>query len=83
MYSIDYDKKIAKILLCLNDDIKARIMDKIESTESNPFRYFKKLSGRKDYSLRVGDYRVIADISIKEKIIKIRLIGHRKNVYEH
>lgn len=82
MYLIEYDKKIYKILLSLDEQIRLRILNKIESTETNPFRYFKKLAGRKDYSLRVGDYRVIADIDVELRKILVTLIGHRKNVYE-
>ncbi|MBI4167875.1 MAG: toxin [Candidatus Aenigmarchaeota archaeon] len=37
-------------------------------------RIFKKL--------RIGDYRVIADIDQTLKKIQITLIGHRKNVYK-
>ena len=51
-------------------------------TEDNPFRYFVKLEARLDYKLRVGNYRAIADINKKEKIITINLIGHRRNVYK-
>jgi len=30
----------------------------------------------------VGDYRVIADINLKEKRIEVTKIGHRKNIYK-
>ena len=44
---------------------------------------FKKLSGsEKTFRIRVGDYRIIADIDINSKLIKIRLIMHRKNIYK-
>jgi len=36
----------------------------------------------KDYKLRIGDYRAIADINRANNIIEITLIGHRKNVYK-
>lgn len=61
--------------------IKERIFNKIISTKEKPFRYFERLTNRKEYKLRVGNYRVIADIDNKFKIIKIRVIMHRKNIY--
>ena len=82
MYVVEYDEKAARFLLCLSQELKNRIFYKIMQTKENPFRYFKRLEGRKDYSLRVGDYRVIADISIEHNTIMITLVGHRKNVYE-
>ena len=33
------------------------------------------------FKLRVGDFRVIADIDRASKLIEVRLIGHRKNIY--
>jgi len=49
-------------------------------TKINPFHYFERLAGRNEYKLRVGDYRVIAEIGDNIHII---LIGHRKNVYNN
>ncbi|HLC65292.1 MAG TPA: type II toxin-antitoxin system RelE/ParE family toxin [Candidatus Nanoarchaeia archaeon] len=55
---------------------------KTVSAKENPFHFFERLEGRGDYKLRVGDYRVIADINQKERIIAVTLIGHRKNIYQ-
>lgn len=40
------------------------------------------MEGRKDYKLRVGDYRIIADINRNIGRIEITLIDHRKNIYK-
>ena len=53
------------------------------STKDNPFHYFERLKGRKDYKLRIGDYRVIADIEESQNKIKVTVIGHRKNIYKN
>lgn len=52
------------------------------STKSEPHHFFERLVGRNDYKLRIGDYRVIADINDSSKRIEITLIGHRKKVYK-
>ncbi len=33
------------------------------------------------FELRIGDYRVIADIDGNKKIINVTFAGHRKDVY--
>ena len=81
MYEIVYDKKCINFLNKLPLTIKERIYKKLQSTKQDPFIYFERLSGRDDYKLRVGDYRAIADIDIKNKTIQVTVIGHRKNIY--
>ncbi len=82
MYEITFDEQAIDFLEKLPNNIKQRIFNKIISTKENPFHFFIRLTEREDYKLRVGDYRVIADIDNKTNIINITLIGHRKNVYE-
>ena len=59
-----------------------RIIQKIESTKSDPHRFFVRLVGRTEYKLRVGDYRVIADIEENRRVIIVRSLGHRRNIYK-
>lgn len=64
-------------------NIKTRIYNKIISTKEDPHHYFIKLEGRPEYKLRIGDYRVIAEINQSEIKILVLLIGHRKNIYKN
>jgi mRNA interferase RelE/StbE len=80
MYEIIFDNEAIEFLNKLPKEIKERIYNKIIATKEKPSRYFKRLEGRKDYKLRIGDYRAIADIDSKK--IQITLIGHRKNIYK-
>ena len=82
MYTIHLDDRAIDILVKFDKELRKRIYNKIISTKENPFHLFERLEGRKDYKLRIGDYRVIADIDRKNEIIWITLIGHRKNVYD-
>jgi mRNA interferase RelE/StbE len=82
MYMVIFDPEASDFLAGLGQDLKKRIFDKVISTKEDPFHYFEHLVGRADYKLRVGDYRVIADISRENKTIEVTLIGHRKNVYK-
>jgi len=82
MYKLEFDYKSLEFLNKHEKKIRKRVFEKILLTKEEPFRFFKKLSYRKGYKLRVGNYRIIADIDKKSKKIKIRLIMHRKNIYE-
>jgi mRNA interferase RelE/StbE len=41
----------------------------------------RKLSGRKGWRIRVGDFRVIYVIDERERTITINNVGHRRDVY--
>lgn len=83
MYEIIFDNNTMEFLEKCERKISKRIWDKIVSSKQNPNRFFERLSKRQDYKLRIGDYRVIADISNSTKKIIITLIGHRKNIYKN
>ncbi len=82
MYEVIFDEEAISFLSGLPKELRKRIYDKIISTKSDPFRFFERLKGRKDFKLRIGDYRAIAYIKENPRIIEITLIGHRKNVYK-
>ena len=76
---IEFDEEAIEFIENLPKELRLRLFDKIMSTKKIPFTYFQRLKGSRLHKLRVGDYRVLADIDDK---IRIRLIGHRKNIYK-
>lgn len=62
--------------------IAKRILKKLDGTVNNPHNFFRQLTGRPEYKLRVGDYGIIADIDDPAKKVLVRTIGHRKNIYD-
>lgn len=80
MREVIFDPEALDFLAKLPKELRERIFSKAISTKENPFHFFERLSGRADYKLRVGDYRVIANIN--EKRIEITRIGHRRNIYK-
>ena len=82
MYEVSFDPEALEFLWKLDETLAKRIWDKIISTKSEPYHFFERLVGRKDYKLRIGDYRVIADVNDSSKRIEITLIGHRKKIYK-
>ncbi|MFH1442511.1 MAG: type II toxin-antitoxin system RelE/ParE family toxin [Candidatus Micrarchaeota archaeon] len=81
-YELIFDKNAIKFLEGLPTAIRERIFNKISAAKENPNHFFERLENRSDYKLRVGDYRVIADIDHNLKRIEITLIDHRKRVYK-
>lgn len=82
MYELIFDPRAIEFLGKSDKKVAKRIWDKIMSTKLNPHHFFERLVERVDYKLRIGDYRVIADINDSTKRIEITLIGHRKKVYK-
>lgn len=67
----------------LPDFIKARIKEKFKKIDNQDIlHYFERLKGRTDYKLRIGDYRLIADIDLDHQKIEVTKIGHRRNIYK-
>ena len=82
MYKLILEKKATDSLNKLEDKIKIRIWNKLQECKVDPFRFFEKLVEIASFKLRVGDWRVIADIFRDKEIIIVLKIGHRKNVYD-
>jgi len=62
--------------------VHARLSKKILSLEDNPRpRGVRKLGGREEYRLRVGDYRILYTIDDRNHIVTILAVGHRREVY--
>ncbi len=79
--TIVWDKKARGELDKLEVDIARRIILKVKSLSENPFSMdVKRLQGRDEFRLRVGDYRVI--FSIEGINLFVLRVGHRKNIYE-
>jgi mRNA interferase RelE/StbE len=82
MYKLIFDEEAIKYLEKLPKSISKRIFLKLQICKTNPHRYFERLVGRTEYKLRVGDYRVIADINDSKIVIVVVRIGHRKRIYK-
>ena len=81
-FEVEYSEESLFQLRGLEIPVSKRIIQKIESTRSDPHRFFVRLVGRTEYKLRVGDFRVIADIEENRRVIVVRSLGHRRNIYK-
>ncbi|MFA5259573.1 MAG: type II toxin-antitoxin system RelE/ParE family toxin [Candidatus Pacearchaeota archaeon] len=81
MFKIIWDENSYEQLNKLEPSISRRITKKVCELSENPFsKDIKRLKGRDDFRLRVGDYRVL--FLIEGEVIQILKVGHRKNIYE-
>lgn len=81
-FVLKFNDGVAQDFEKLPKHISARIWAKLQTAKLNPFQYFFRIKGRSDYKLRIGDYRVIADIKLDERAIEITKVGHRRNIYK-
>ncbi|HZX34043.1 MAG TPA: type II toxin-antitoxin system RelE/ParE family toxin [archaeon] len=81
MWQLLFTARARKDLLSLEKPVAERIISKLEQASADPQKAFSKLSGFQYYKLRVGDYRVIAFLDFSMKVVEVRRIGHRKNIY--
>lgn len=81
MYSLSFADKAKRQFLKLEKPIQERISNSLERAKIRPEAFFEKLVGEDAYRLRVGDYRVIAQIEHKVLIILVIKVGHRRNIY--
>jgi len=82
-YEIKWKYSAEKDLRSIDRQFIPRILEVIESLADNPFKLkHRKLQGSKSsYRIRVGDYRIIYQVYIEEKLIVIYHVRHRKDVY--
>ena len=84
MYQITITQSVLKELKQLQKPVVQKIEKLISGLASNPRPVgFKKLKGKDGniYRVRSGDFRVIYAIEDAIRIVEIRKIGHRKDIY--
>jgi len=80
-YSVYWTRTAVRDLKKLDRKIAERIIGVVEEASLNPFRYFKKLRVLPLYSLRVGEYRVIASLDYEKQTIVVLVVEHRRRAY--
>jgi mRNA interferase RelE/StbE len=86
MYNIVFDKSAEKDLDRLSNDNIKRVINAIAKLENDPKpQGVKKLQATNEdlYRIRVGDYRVIYAVEEAIKIVNVRKIRHRRDIYRN
>lgn len=81
-YKIKWRPVALKELRKLPKEIAHRLVQKVDLCKEYPEHLLEKLTDDIGYKIRVGDYRAIIDVLEHEKIIAVRIVGHRRNIYK-
>jgi mRNA interferase RelE/StbE len=85
MYQITIKKSAAKELEAIAPKEAKKIVSEIRSLADNPRPSgCKKLKGKIEelWRIRIGNYRVLYSIEDMVKVVDIKRVGHRKDIYE-
>lgn len=82
MYALLLSKRFDRDFSKLDKEVQNRVVEKLEEISGNP-RAGKPLRGRLRglYSARVGDYRVVYQVSDEKRTVAVVTVRHRKVVY--
>jgi mRNA interferase RelE/StbE len=84
-YQVTIKKSAAKELESLPKKVLVSVTQSIAGLSDNPRpQGCKKLKGQTDslWRIRIGDYRVVYQIEDVIKIVDVKRVGHRKDIYD-
>ena len=81
-YAVEFSKSAQKELRKLPSQVSLRIARDIAKLAHDPRKgKVRPMVGVKSWRLRVGDYRVIYDISDRKLVVLVIRVGHRREIY--
>ncbi len=80
-YSVKWRSRALDELRKLPKEVAQRLVRRVDIAKGDPKHFLERLVGDPGYKLRAGDYRAIVDILDEEKVMVVRIVGHRKNIY--
>jgi mRNA interferase RelE/StbE len=83
IWKIKYSLKAEEDIEKLPNEIAVRIIQKICETATDPYTKLERTRSSPYYKFRVGDYRVIVSIYVKngESVLEVVKARHRSKVY--
>jgi len=81
-YYVIWDPKVRRHLKKLPGDVSSRIVKRVKEMKDDPFHYLEHYEGEDFYKLRIGDYRALIDVDFSSKVLRVRVVGHRRNIYK-
>lgn len=81
-YTIKWSPQSLEFLRKLPKNASIRIRKKVKKAAQNPKHFLESLESIKGNKLRIGYYRAIIDLLERDKILVVRIIGDRKNIYK-
>lgn len=82
-YEVRIIRSAEKELDSLHGKLYKRLSKRILSLEENPRPVgVKKLSGREEYRLHAGAYRILYTIDDRNHTVVVVAVGHRRYIYD-
>jgi mRNA interferase RelE/StbE len=81
-FEVFWTERIKRDLNALPRDLVIRIIKKVDIAKANPYRFMGKLTGRAEWKLRIGNYRVLCNIDYENNLLNALHVEHRSKVYE-
>jgi mRNA interferase RelE/StbE len=82
-WALEYERRAIKDLRRLDRPVRGRVVAAIEALAIDPSAAdIRRLSGRTDYRLREGDWRVLFELDGPRRVIVIDRILPRGRAYE-
>lgn len=81
---MEVDKDAAKYIKSLDAPTRNRFKQKLEDIQKDPFDSInsKQLKNREERTARIGDYRMLLEVDVKEQIIHVVHAAPRGQVYK-
>ena len=82
-WSVEFERRADKDLDRLDPQIKRRVLAAIDQLADDPrSAELRKLTGRPESRLRVGDWRVILELDVKARTVLVQRVLPRGRVYD-
>lgn len=83
MYRVFLERAAEKDLKRLSAEIHDRVITAIRGLAQNPRPPgCRKLAGSEnDWRIRVGDYRIVYEITDEIRVVRVNRVRHRRDVY--
>lgn len=82
-WSVEFERRADRDLERLDPQVKQRVFTAIDRLASDPRgASLRKLTGRAESRLRVGDWRVIVELDVATRTIVIQRVLPRGRAYE-
>ena len=79
VWSHTYSKAFDSLPLTVRESVQSKVDEMGLRLGEFPH---KRLQGRPEYKLRVGDYRVLYEFNVQSSRIYLHYVGHRREIYK-
>ena len=84
-YTIEFVRSARKEFERLPPKARNRVVEALQLLSQNPYSELLKVKKLKDandvYRIRIGDYRVLYELSNDRLVVLVVKIGHRREIY--